>query len=116
MEVPIIMEESSWRNSYLSVVSYYGAVTINKKEYSKEYSIVNKEGITLLELSDPTSPHFANDLIAIPPGEPADMIQNEWIPVYKALGRKKTFELVQSGKTLGEALKIVKEMKKLKKE
>ena len=112
MGTPVIMEESYWRNSYLSVVSYYGAVTINKKEYS----IVKKEGITLLELSDPTSPHFANDLIAIPPGEPADMIQNEWIPVYKALGRKKTFELVQSGKTLGEALKIVKEMKKLKKE
>lgn len=112
MEVPIIMEEAYWRNSYLSVVRYYGDVTINKKEYS----IVNKEGITLLELSDPTSPHFANDLIAIPPGEPADMIQNEWIPVYKALGRKKTFEIVKSGKTLGQALKIVKEMKKLKKD
>lgn len=51
MEVPIIMEEAYWRNSYLSVVRYYGAVTINKKGYS----IVNKEGITLLELSDPTS-------------------------------------------------------------
>lgn len=112
MEVPIIMEESSWRNSFLSVVSYYGAVTINKKEYS----IVNKEGITLLELCDPTSPHFANDLIAISPGEPADLIQNDWIPVYKALGRKKTFEIVKSGKTLGQALKIVKEMKKLKKD
>lgn len=89
MEVPIIMEEAYWRNSYLSVVRYYGAVTINKKGYS----IVNKEGITLLELSDPTSPHFANDLIAISPGEPADLIQNDWIPVYKALGERKPLKL-----------------------
>lgn len=112
MEVPIIMEEAYWRNSYLSVVRYYGAVTINKKEYS----IVNKEGITLLELSDPSSPHYVTEGMAIPPGESADLILDTWIPVYKALGRKKTFEIVESGKTLGEALLMVKEVKKLKKE
>lgn len=53
--------------------------------------------------------------MAIPPGEPADLVQNEWIPVYKALGRNNTFEIVKSGKTLGEALLMVKEVKKLNK-
>lgn len=111
MEVPIIMEESYWANSTLSISRYYGGIVFRRKEYF----IVNKDGIKLLELSDPDSPHYVKEGMAIPPGEPADLVQNEWIPVYKALGRKKTFELVQSGKTLGEALNIVKEMKKLKK-
>lgn len=105
------MAEACWMNTHLSIARYYGGVTYNKKPYS----IVNKDGITLLELSDPESPHYVKEGKAIPPGEPADLIQNEWIPVYKALGRKKTFELAQSGKTLGEALKIVKEMKKMQK-
>lgn len=112
MNTPIIMEESYWANSQLSIARYYGGVVFRKKEYS----IVNKDGITLYELSDPSSPYYVKDGKAIPPGEPADLVQTDWIPVYKALGRKKTFELVQSGKTLGEALKIVKEMKKLKKD
>ena len=112
MEAPIIMEESYWANSTLSIARYYGGIVFRRKEYF----IVNKDGITLLELSDPDSPHYVKGGMAIPPGEPADLVQNEWIPVYKALGRKKTFEIVKSGKTLGESLLMVKEVKKLKKD
>lgn len=111
MKEPIIMAEDYWMNTQLSVARFYGGINFNKKEYS----IVNKDGITLRELSDPSSPHYVTEGMAIPPGEPADLIQNAWIPVYKALGRKKTIELVESGKTLGEALLMVKEVKKLKK-
>lgn len=111
MEAPIIMEESYWVNSQLSIARYYGGIIFMKKKYE----IVNKDGITLYELSDPSSPYYVKDGKAIPPGEPADLVQTDWIPVYKALGRKKTFELVQSGKTLGEALLMVKEVKKLNK-
>ena len=112
MNTPIIMEESYWANSTLSIARYYGGIVFRRKEYF----IVNKDGIKLLELSDPDRPPYVKGGMAIPPGEPADLVQDEWIPVYKALGRKKTFELVQSGKTLGEALKVVKEIKKLKKD
>lgn len=111
MKTPIIMEESYWMNTHLSVARYYGRIMFGKKEYS----IVNKDGITLLELSDPDSPHYVQEEKAIPPGEPADLVQTEWVPVYRTLGRDKTIELVKSGKTLGEALKIIKEMKKLNK-
>lgn len=111
MGTPVIMEESYWMNTHLSVARYYGGVIFMKKQYD----IVNKDGIKLLELSDPDSPHYVKEGMAIPPGEPADLVQTDWIPVYKALGRKKTFELVQSGKTLGEALLMVKEVKKLNK-
>lgn len=111
MGTPVIMEESYWMNTYLSIARYYGGIVFRRKEYF----IVNKDGIKLLELSDPDSPHYVKEGMAIPPGEPADLVQNEWIPVYKALGRKKTFDLVQSGKTLGEALLMVKEVKKLNK-
>lgn len=112
MGTPVIMEESYWMNTHLSVARYYGGVIFMKKQYD----IVNKDGITLYELSDPSSPYYVKDGKAIPPGEPADLVQTDWIPVYKALGRKKTFEIVKSGKTLGEALLMVKEVKKLKKD
>lgn len=112
MKELIIMTEEYWRNSPLSVARFHGGINFNMKRYS----IVNKDGITLLELSDLDSPHYVKGGMAIPPGEPADLVQNEWIPVYKALGRKKTFEIVKSGKTLGEALLMVKEVKKLKKD
>lgn len=112
MKELIIMTEEYWMNSQFSVARFYGGIVFRKKQYY----IVNKDGITLYELSDPSSPYYVKDGKAIPPGETADLVQTDWIPVYKALGRKKTFELVQSGKTLGEALKIVKEMKKLKKD
>lgn len=111
MGTPVIMEESYWMNTHLSVARYYGGIVFRRKEYF----IVNKDGIKLLELSDPDSPHYVKEGMAIPPGEPADLVQTDWIPVYKALGRKKTFEIVESGKTLGEALLMVKEVKKLNK-
>lgn len=111
MKELIIMTEEYWMNSQFSVARFYGGIVFRKKQYY----IVNKDGITLHELSDPTSPHYVQEGKAIPPGEPADLVQTDWIPVYKALGRKKTFEIVESGKTLGEALLMVKEVKKLKK-
>lgn len=112
MKELIIMTEEYWRNSPLSVARFYGGINFNMKRYS----IVNKDGITLRELSDPSSPHYVTEGMAIPPGESTDLILDTWIPVYKALGRKKTFEIVESGKTLGEALLMVKEVKKLKKD
>ena len=103
MAGPILMTEEYWKNSQFSVAQYYGGMVFNVKHYS----IVNKEGITLRELSIPGSPHSVSGDMAIQPGEPCDMILDEWIPVYKALGRDKTIELVKSNTTLEEALTMI---------
>lgn len=104
----VIMTEEYWANSYLSVVRYYGGINVN----GDEYKIVNKDGITLEELSDPRSKHYVGDGMAIPPGDPADLVRKDWIPIYKKLGRDRAIELVKNGTTLKEAKKIAKEESK----
>lgn len=101
----IIMEEGYWANSYLSVARYYGGIKVN----GKEYKIVNKDGITLEDLSNPNSRYYVKEGMAIQPGEPADLVLEEWIPVYRKLGREKTIEIVRKGIPLKEAHKMVKE-------
>ena len=104
----VIMTEGYWANSYLSVARYYGGINVN----GDEYKIVNKDGITLEELSDPRSKHYVGDGMAIPPGDPADLVRKDWIPIYKKLGRDRAIELVKNGTTLKEAKKIAKEESK----
>ena len=99
----ILIEEGYWVNSQLSIARYYGGININEKSYK----IVNKNGCTLFELSDPSSPHYVKEGKAIPAGEPADLVLEEWIPVYKALGRDKIIELIKKGTSLEEALEMI---------
>lgn len=101
----VIMTEEYWANSYFSVARYYGGIKVN----GDEYKIVNKDGITLEELSDPRSKHYVKEGKAIPAGEPADLVLNDWIPIYRKLGRDKTIELVRNGIDLKEAKRIAKE-------
>lgn len=103
MAGPIIMTEEYWKNSQFSVARFWGGMVLD----GKHYSIVNKEGITVRELSDPKSPHYVEGDKVILPGEPCDLIQDDWIPVYKSLGRDKTIELVKRNISLEEALKII---------
>lgn len=104
MNTPIIMTEEYWSNSQLSVARYFGGVKLN----GKEYKIVNKQGITLEELSNPTSEHYnVNGKYAIPPGEPADLVQEDWLPVYRSLGRDRTFELLKKNVPLSMAKKLI---------
>ena len=91
MNLPIIMAEEYWANSQLSIARYYGQIKIQ----GKEYIIVNKKGQTVFETS-------------IPPGETADLILKDWLPVYRKLGREKTIELVKNGVSLKDAKKIKK--------
>lgn len=101
----VIMTEEYWANSYFSVARYYGGIKVN----GDEYKIVNKNGITLEELSNPNSNHYVKSEMAIPPGEPADLVRKDWIPIYRQLGRDKTIELVRNGIDLKEAKRIAKE-------
>ena len=101
----VIMAEEYWANSPLSIARYYGGIKVD----GDEYKIVNKDGITLEELSDPRSKHYVKEGKAIPAGEPADLVRKDWIPVYRKLGRDRTIGLVKNGISLKEAKKIAKE-------
>jgi hypothetical protein len=61
------------------------------------YKIVNKEGITIFELSDPENEHYVGDgdTQAIPPAEPADLVREDFIPYYKSLGRDEFIKVLE---------------------
>lgn len=104
MTTPIIMTKEHWQNSQLSIAAYYGGLKFN----GKDYKIVNKHGITLEELSNPMSDNWSgNGKYAILPGEPADLVQEDWIPVYRSLGRDRTFELIKKNVPLSMAKKQI---------
>lgn len=102
---PILIEESYWRNSQLSVAKYYGGVHFN----GQEYLIVNKEGITLEELSNPQSENYVGKgQYAIPTGEPADLVLKTWLPVYRHFGREGIIGLLRERVSLEKALMLIK--------
>ena len=110
---PICMAEDYWANTQFSVARYSGGI----KAFGHEYMIVNKQGITIFELSDPTSKHYVgDDEKAINPGEPADLCRVDWIPIYKDLGRDKFIEYIKSNvpADLEKAKEYVKRMKEEK--
>ncbi|MBR5271836.1 MAG: hypothetical protein IKU25_00355 [Clostridia bacterium] len=105
---PIAMAEDYWANSHFSVARYSGGI----KAFGHEYQIVNKEGITIFELSDSTSKYYVGDEnMAIEPGEPADLVRVEWIPVYKALKREAFIEYLKTNPTLEQALEYIENKK-----
>lgn len=104
----ILFTEEVWANSQMSIAKYYGGLVLN----GKEYKIVNKDGITVEELSNPLSEHYVGkDKYAIPPGEPADLVMKDWIPVYKKLGRDETIKLIKERVPLKMAKEITKRKK-----
>lgn len=111
---PICMAEEYWANSYFSVARYYGGIQWN--QYS--YNIVDKEGVTLFELSDSDSEHYVgDDNQAIEPGEPADLVREDFIPYYKSLGREAFIKVLEENqrKSDTEIMEIYKELTKKKK-
>ena len=77
--IPILMTQEYWANTYFSVVRHTGQM----KCWNRRYVVVNKHGRTIFETS-------------IPPGEPADLIWDKMIPAYKDLGRDRFIEAIQS--------------------
>ena len=98
------MTEEYWANSHFSIARYYGQIEIN----GNIYVLVNKRGVTIFELSNPNSKHYVgDDNMAIPPGEPADLVHFQWLPIYRVLGREKTLELVKQNVSLEEAMQLI---------
>lgn len=102
----IIYPEEYWANSHISVGIYHGGVKLK----GKRYIIVDKEGKNLYECTE--EDERKGRYKEIPPGEPADLILEEWQPIYKALGRDKFFEYIKYHNDLEEAKKYVKSLKK----
>lgn len=101
--IPPIIPEEVYINSQLSVVRHFGTIAVN----GHSYTIVDKYGRDIFELSSLADKEGRE--MAIEPGEPCDLCMDDWIPSYRALGRKKIIEQVKAGKTLEEVKSYIKE-------
>ena len=80
----IILTKESWMNTQLSVAKYSGGVQIVDEGGKKRtFFVVNKDGKDLTQTG-------------IPEGEPADLVDKEFIPLYKKLGRTLFICIVQA--------------------
>ena len=80
----ILLTKESWMNSQLSVAKYSGGVQIVDEGGKKRtFFVVNKEGKDLTQAD-------------IPEGEPADLVDKAFIPLYKKLGRTLFICIVQA--------------------
>ena len=90
----ILMEEGYWANSQFSVSRYTGRIQVN----GIVYVICNKEGKDIFECS--IEAEKAGREKAIEPGEPADLCDQRYLPVYRKLGRERFIELIKEHKEL----------------
>ena len=80
----IVLTKETWMNSQLSVAKYSGGVQVVVEGGKKRtFFVVNKEGKDLTQAG-------------ISEGEPADLVDKEFIPLYKKLGRTLFIEIVQA--------------------
>lgn len=95
----ILLTKESWMNSHLSVAKYSGGVQVTGEDgKTRTLLIVNKEGKDLTQ-------------VGIPPGEPADLVDKEFIPLYKKLGRDLFISIVNANSLVsrGELKNILTE-------
>lgn len=92
----ILLTKEAWMSSCFSVAKFSGGITVTGEGGKRrEFFVVNKEGKTLMQ-------------VGIPAGEPADLVDKEFIPLYKKLGREKVIETVKDNPLLSrEELKNV---------
>ena len=80
----VLLTKESWMNSQLSVAKYSGGVqVVDEGGKKRTFFIVNKDGKELTQAG-------------IPEGEPADLVDKEFIPLYKKLGRTLFIGIVQA--------------------
>lgn len=93
----ILLTKEAWMSSCFSVAKFSGGITVTGEGGKRrEFFVVNKEGKTLMQV------------VGIPAGEPADLVDKEFVPLYKKLGREKFIEIVKDNPLLSrEELKNV---------
>ena len=80
----ILFAKESWMNSQLSIAKYSGGVqVVGEGGKKRTFFVVNKEGKDLTQAD-------------ISEGEPADLVDKEFIPLYKKLGRTLFIGIVQA--------------------
>ena len=80
----VLFAKESWMNSQLSIAKYSGGVqVVGEGGKKRTFFIVNKEGKDLTQAG-------------ISEGEPADLVDKEFIPLYKKLGRTLFIGIVQA--------------------
>lgn len=89
---PVLMTEEFWANSQFSIARHCGGMQYN----GAKYYIVNKQGKDLWECSHEAEKEGREK--AIPPGEPADLVHEKFIPYYRKLGREKFLELLEGNR------------------
>lgn len=86
---PILMEEEYWRNSQLSIARFYGKIQFN----GQMYFVVNKEGKDLIRCR--IEAEKEGRAMVIEPGEPADLIDMRYLPLYSEIGRDRFIEVLK---------------------
>ena len=94
----ILMEEEFWRNSQFSIARFYGAINVKIGNENIEYIIVNKEGKDIFECSEEAQK--AGREKAIEPGEPVDLLDRRYIPVYRKMGREAFIKMIEEQEEL----------------
>lgn len=92
----ICMAEEFWANSHFSIARYYGRIKVG----GHEYIIVNKEGKDLFELS--IEAEKAGRDKAIEPGEPADLCRQDFVPLYRKLGRDRFIAILEANQHISD--------------
>lgn len=110
---PVLMAESYWADSHLSVVRHTGGAILN----GIPYLVVNKEGKDIFECSKEANRERREK--AIEPGDPCDLVATPFIPIYRQLGRDKFIQMIEEEKdelTVNKAKEWVKKYKAENKE
>ena len=84
------MTEEYWANSQFSIARYYGSINVG----GHRFVIVDKKGRDIFELSAIAEKEGREK--AIEPGEPCDLIREDFIPLYKKHGRDKFIEVLKA--------------------
>lgn len=94
----ILMEEEYWRSSQFSIARFYGRINVKIGGETINYVIVNKEGKDIFECS--LEAQKAGREKAIEPGEPADLVDKRYVPVYRKIGRDAFIKMLEEQEEL----------------
>lgn len=101
----IAYTEEQWANSHLSIVRHTGTIRIG----GYVYIIVDKSGRDIFECSLAAEKEGRD--YSIGPGEPADLVREDFVPVYRRIGREGFWDIItlHPGVTPAKAMRIVEE-------
>ena len=106
---PLAMAEEFWANSQYSIARHFGRIRVG----NYDYVICNKDGKDIFACS--LEAEKAGRQKAIEPGEPADLVRVDVLPIYRKLGRAGFLKFCQDNPdvwTLKDVKRRLKEWQK----